>query len=205
MKRFRSIITLVLAALMIITLASCAKSVQNTIVGSWKGTIDLTDRVLDYLGDDGDSDTSSLGKVTVDVLVKLTSDGGINISYDSANLIEGIKPYIKKYTENYLKASAERSGVDPETVISALGYESIDDYVNHLINGVTGENLFGEDISISGKYKIENDKLFFAEDDFTDVDYVVFTIDGDSMVWSESGKPKSDFATMLPITFERSE
>lgn len=140
--------------------APSAPTIKNPIAGTWVGDYDLSE----LMG------TEAKIKMTF----QFNEDETYSVSVEEKDM--------KDFCEQILEATAEMAGVTVDEVL-AQAEMSLDDYVAESMNSMKDE------LSKTGKYKLDDDKLYMnidGSDDFEDAPANI-TISDDTITLDEEG------------------
>ena len=234
MKQFiRIFISLVLVLALTLSFAACtaeetrdseetdeSKTVEteekkeDSIVGSWKTTIDMTEAVNEAIsGEDEDvAKYIQIKEFTATVTYVLNEDGTYEIKVDKEAAEKTAKKMMEDITEGMKKLLED-------TLASANIEMTLDEYLQTLgtsleevVDEAYGETDFTEifdGFNDKGIYKLEGNKLFSAEKDasFTETEYEIFELNGDKLTLKELvGAPEeeTEMAKLIyPLEFDR--
>lgn len=175
----KKVFALLLALVMMFALAGCK---EESVVGTWKADIDITDALetslvdtlVDSLGVEIPESEETLSPVTMRLYMKLNEDNTYVVTIDGEHLLNGMDVMLHEIVDIYLVEAmyitGEQSGVSREDLDTSFESKygmSIKDY---LVSSIEKMDLLSElDISelqdITGKYKLEGGKLYFDDDE----------------------------------------
>ena len=150
---------LFLAVVMVIALAftACAeKPDSEKIIGSWKASVDMTDKFNESMASFGDIKVESF---IFDITFDFKEDGTFTLEIDKDSFkksFDALKPTLVSAMESIFSAIADASGMTMEELLDG---KTLDQYLDDSFNS----DSFGESLSKDGKYKIEQGKLSIAE------------------------------------------
>ncbi len=173
-------------------LTSCGGS---SIVGEWKGMVDLTDRISKQFG--GEIEMTDV-KVAFDLC--FTEDGTFTLGVNKDSLREVLTPIISDSLKKQLGTDE-----DVEAYLESTGL-TVEYFVDNAV-----DSFDTDEITASGIYKLEDDKLFFAnEDGELGASYVVVGLSLDELKITElvtEGESEAVLpdgaADRLPIAFSK--
>ncbi|MCQ2456820.1 MAG: hypothetical protein MJ096_05630 [Clostridia bacterium] len=173
-------------------LTSCGGS---SIVGEWKGMVDLTDRISKQFG--GEIEMTDV-KVAFDLC--FTEDGTFTLGVNKDSLREVLTPIISDSLKKQLGTDE-----DVEAYLESTGL-TVEYFVDNAV-----DSFDTDEITASGIYKLEDDKLFFAnEDGELGASYVVVGLSSDELKITElvtEGESEAVLpdgaADRLPIAFSK--
>lgn len=172
----------------------------NPFTGKWKGTLDLTDYVVDAVisGDPTLETYLDLEGLSFAINMEYTEDA-IKMSVDTTSaetFIANLETGLIKMLDAMLVAQLEGTGVTVEEAIAALGY----DYDTYMKETVAAMNLgstitdpFVETLDIEATYEYEEDgtlTFYYPDNTYEEFEYA---FDGESLtVTMISGEDKYD-------------
>lgn len=175
------IAALLVAALMILPLASCG---PKSVIGTWiSEEIDYSKLINAAEENNDDSDSipglkEEYEKAFKDIKIKLVftfnEDGTYTLEFDEESN-KKITDATIDFSKAYTKLIAQSLGMSYEDYLSAM------DQTEESFEKNIRENQDEESDKSKGKYKIEENKLFTtdsSEDDFNDNDYDIFEFSG---------------------------
>ena len=188
-----------------------AEASELTVVGEWKGTVDLSDTMNKAIvGTD-----ASLGQyfnftgLTLDINLVLTEDGTCHLNVDSASaeaLMGTLKGQISDGFYAYVDDLMAEYGFDytADEFLGLMGYTMdsfIDEYIDtdELVETLT-------DVSSTGKYVVEGDMLYMSssmDQDPKDVKGNPFVLEGNKLTINASEATGSDISFMYPLVLNR--
>lgn len=223
MKKFAKLIALVLALVLVLSLAACKKSgdasndnTPTTPVGKWQSELRAEDmmKVAAANGESTDSDSAQaakkmMGDSTIKVTLELTADNKIIFAPDK----ESLKALADQMIANLPSMIPELTGMSQEELEQKLQEKgmTMDQLVEALKSQFNVEDMFDEidDANVTGVYEIEGDKIFLGEEGKS-VDkntYVVFALDGNKLTLKEivgdAGETVDGMKALLPWEFTR--
>lgn len=197
MKKAASVLAILFTVLL---LAGCGSKVETKkLVGSWYCDIDVTERMNMAAAESmGISTEDSSGVMTLRMCFSVEDDGACTIGYD----VDAIYAALESYTDalrvtvtEEIYATAEGEGFTKEEYDETMKNAgiSIEDMVSAVFTSISAEELVsllaGRMDMSTGYCKAEDGKLYLAEtaDGLTeDAGYVNYTLDGDTMSWTDN-------------------
>lgn len=196
---------------MIMSLTACGTKSEG-IVGTWVGPVDMTELLnaeMEALGE-GVGEYFTFNDCSINIIVEYKEDGTQSVTIDK----DSMSDFVDKFKDVFASGMGEYM----ETVLADSGMDmSFDDFlasqgttIEEFVDEYCNEDMFSQYVTESeGKYKLEGDKLYEAEEDGTfSEDYILIDLSGDQMVWKEAvyasdSSEANVYEAMLPITFER--
>ena len=180
MKKLLSVVLTVALVLSFTLIAGCFDKAEKAFYGDWEAEIDLSDSFAEALGDAGDEVAEAFknAKLATKLNMSFKEDGTFSTEIDEDALVESFKSNkdtFAEYFTAYFEQLLEGSGVSVEDALASQGM-SLDSLIdNALDEGVAAMKESLSDTSQSGKFKVDGNKLYLAEDgkDFSDEEYAV--------------------------------
>lgn len=190
MKRIAS---LALVLVMIVALfAGCASSGseskltdQEKLVGTWKGDMDLTEAMMEELGEGVEG--FELDEFKVTVVFDFTAEGTYTMELDEESVekaFEGLIKGMEGFMKTMMEAQAQELGMSLEDLLAASGM-TMEDMMSMITEELEGQDLVGElvkEAKTEGKFKAEAGKLFRSEEKDEEIDeekYDTYTLEGE--------------------------
>lgn len=197
MKKAASVLAILLTVLL---LAGCGSKVETKkLVGSWYCDIDVTERMNMAAAESmGISTEDSSGVMTLRMCFSVEDDGAYTIGYDVDAIYAALEAYtdaLRVTVTEEIYAAAEEEGFTKEEYDETMKNAgiSIEDMVSAVFTSISAEELVsllaGRMDMSTGCCKAEDGKLYLAEtaDGLTeDAGYVNYTLDGDTMSWTDN-------------------
>jgi len=183
---------------------------KDSIEGEWECTIDMVDTLNDQFEEAGMGGYFDIDNFKITMQLEFDDDGNYSMTVDEDALKDTMDDVIDSMTtglEDMLADLAEENGMTFDDLMSAMGYESMSDYMEEAFSEDTFNDMVTT-METEGKYKVEDDKLFMTtskEEDFSDDEYDIFELDGDELKFTErvGSDEEDDMSMYYPITFER--
>ena len=196
MKR---VITALLAALLVLSLAACGSGVETKkLAGTWTCTIDVTDRMNAAAEQAlGLSAADGAAKMPLQLVLTVTEDGAYTLRYDSDAARTALDAYaaaLHPAAVESVYAAAEEQGLSREEYDAAMEKAGItmDDMVAAIFAGVDEEELSlltGRSAAITGYCRAEGGQLYLADTaaDLTETaDCLSYTLSDGTMTWTDA-------------------
>lgn len=217
MKKFAKLIALVLALVLVLSLAACKKSgdasgkTPTSPVGKWVSELAVADMIKasgeSSEGMDAESMKQLFGDSTVKVNLELTSDGKIILTPDK----DSFKALFEKMTENIADLLPTMFNVSPEKLDEMLQAKGMtkEQLVEQVKGQFNPDEMFGnlDESAVTGVYEIDGDKIYLGEEGKT-VDkntYIVFTLSGNKLTLKDLvgsiGEDLDGMKAMFPWEF----
>ena len=216
MKRvMKKMVCVLVAAAMVLALIGCGSSSKNNdkekFLGTWKVDVDLTDAFNDGFTEGMDqidaaaSEYFNVDKFDFTVIFTFNDDGTYSMGVDDDSFnssVDGVKESVKAGLTRYFEDMIVEMGLDMsvDEVLEASGMS-----MEALIDASLTPDMFGgvlEELNLSGKWKVENGKLYLtesADDDFDeeDFDYYEITEEGIKLYIPEGVEDETGLYPML--------
>ena len=196
----KKITAFLLALVMALSLAACgSKDDSKQLVGTWQCALDLTEKMDEEMAANLGTEATSEVPVSLYPPTLCTADA----TTESLNAyIQALKPALVEL----LYKEAEDRGMTRDEFDSALAdsgltVESQVDSVLALFDVSTLLSDVESELD-SGKYKLEDGRLYLAETDgsFTQADSIGCTVSGSTMQWTDDQGALADLETELGVS-----
>lgn len=170
---------------------------EDTIVGDWKGEMDLTDflneKMESAMGEEM-MEYMEMKDIVFDVKMSFDDDGEMEMTFDGEKAVESICDQMTDGLTRWIEDMIEESGEDytvDEVAEQAFGM-SLEEYVEeNLVASMDVESL---EQSESGEYELDGDKLYVGDEG----KYFTIDLDGDELKLKEcSEEPEDEQAEMI--------
>ncbi len=209
MKMKKSILALLLALVLVLSLTACGEKLEKKVVGTWSTDLDMTEVFSASFGELG-MDPSSLPseKIFVSLLVTFNEDKTCTLTAEVD--VESFNAYMVSLTEAMVEMMyqiGESSGLDRETFDEAFASQynmSVKEYVDTMLGSIDAEQLLDDMEDTEGTWKVENDKIIITDKDSDDQSVLRF--EGDNLILEEAEDLDEEFAEYglaLPWTFTK--
>ena len=206
----KKITALLLALVMALSLAACgSKDDSKQLVGTWQCALDLTEKMDEEMAASLGTEYTSEVPVSLYLTTVFNEDGTFSMSPDLDATTESLNAYIqalKPALVELLYKEAEDRGMTRDEFDSALAdsgltVESQVDSVLALFDVSTLLSDVESELN-SGKYKLEDGRLYLAETDgsFTQADSIGCTVSGSTMQWTDDQGALADLETELGVS-----
>lgn len=208
--QYEKITALLLALVMALSLAACgSKDDSKQLVGTWQCALDLTEKMDEEMAANLGTEYTSEVPVSLYLTTVFNEDGTFSMSPDLDATTESLNAYIqalKPALVELLYKEAEDRGMTRDEFDSALAdsgltVESQVDSVLALFDVSTLLSDVESELD-SGKYKLEDGRLYLAETDgsFTQADSIGCTVSGSTMQWTDDQGALADLETELGVS-----
>ena len=196
-----------------LTLSLTACSDKNSVVGSWKAEVDLTEMINEGIADDEDmAEYVALKDFSFAMTLKLKDDGTYEMSVDEDDIKDVIKSAKKDLQEGFNKyfedlIDSQDLGVTVDELLDSYGLD-----LDALIEAVFSDEMVDEivsEMSSEGKYKAEDGKLYFSDDLDSDIDEDEYTTyemaDNELKLMEAFGEDAAEMEDLglFPMTFKK--
>ena len=211
MKKLLSVVLALILVLSACVLAGCG---ADSVVGKWQCTVDITDAIKEGLkAEEGSdlADTLKGAKLEAIFNFEFKENGEFSMILDEDAFIEsfnGLRDVLADYLKGFLSTMLGETGLSIEEALEQQGY-TFDEFVDETLESAVDtmkESM--EDVSKSGRYKVDGNKLYLAEDDddFDDDEYVEFEFVDGNLKFNKIVSDDDDLESMeetLPWTLIR--
>lgn len=218
MKKLTKIIALLIALVMMAALVACGntKDPAVLILGTWNGSLDLTDTVNESLEEMIGAAPTTEAKLTIDVTVTFKDDGTASFEYDTEAIANSFETYMHSLS-GFIKDTVYQQLIDQgivssveevDELMSSMGY-TMDEFIEATFGELDFESILSDEaLPSSYVYKIENGKLYMEEsaEDYEEGSYAEFTIDGDTLTLTafyEDGELDDEINELAPLVFNK--
>ena len=206
----KKIIALLLALVMPLSLAACGSTADSQqLVGTWQCALYLTETMAAEIAATLGTASPSAVPVSLYPPTRSTYHSTLHLSPDLEATTESLNAYIqalKPALVELLYKEAEDRGMTRDEFDSALAdsgltVESQVDSVLALFDVSTLLSDVESELD-SGKYKLEDGRLYLAETDgsFTQADSIGCTVSGSTMQWTDDQGALADLETELGVS-----
>ena len=217
----RKLFALLLALTMVFALCACGnqggtpaaggnvggnEEEENLLVGKWTATVDL----MTILESSDEMDLDELGEelgdlilpddIELEIVMEFTDDGEVEITVDGEDAIEEWLGQITDNRVDYLKDVLKENGSSAAEWEAENGM-SLKEYVEQSL--AESLDLDADDLNVSetGEYKLEGDKLYFDEDgDFEE--YFVIDLSSKKLTFEDHSDDWGELAYLEGVTFK---
>ncbi len=216
-KTLSMALALVLTFAMLFTFVGCDDSKEggndkggkkvDPIVGTWEVEVDMADAILESMGEL--AEFFEIDEFEVTFTFEFEEDGEYKLEIDEKQYKKAFKAIdfetaMTKYLEALIKAEGVEMTV--EELLASQG-TSIEELVAESYSDETIEDSIDE-INKKGFYKVDDDKLYLAddEDDFDDDLYYEIDLDDDKLKiksYSDEEDTEDTFYGLYPVTFKK--
>ena len=213
MKRVKSLALCLVVLTMLLALVGCGKPAPD-LSGTYTTEMDMSSIINESMAQAGlaEEDLEGLTLVAPFTLT-LSDDGTFTLKLDSDATLASLRTLL----EDVIYDSVGDTGLTREEIDAAFEKETgstISDYVGQIISMFDEDNLLEmlEEDSDTGYYKATEDKLFLEEDkdDFSDDDYITYTLENGKLTFTELTGDVLDFADaadmiddLFPLVFTK--
>lgn len=204
MKRVKSLALCLVVLTMLLALVGCGKSAPD-LSGTYTTEMDMSSIINESMAQAGlaEEDLEGLTLVAPFTLT-LSDDGTFTLKLDSDATLASLRTYLEGCStllEDVIYDSVGDTDLTREEIDAAFEEETgstISDYVGQIITMFDEDDLLEmlEEDSDTGYYKATEDKLFLEEDkdDFSDDDYITYTLENGKLTFTELTGDVLDFA-----------
>ena len=198
----KKITAFLLALVMALSLAACgSKDDSKQLVGTWQCALDLTEKMDEEMAANLGTEYTSEVPVSLYLTTVFNEDGTFSMSPDLDATTESLNAYIQALKPALVDRGMTRDEFDSALADSGLTVESQVDSVLALFDVSTLLSDVESELD-SGKYKLEDGRLYLAETDgsFTQADSIGCTVSGSTMQWTDDQGALADLETELGVS-----
>lgn len=206
-------IALLLSFVLVLSLALCACGGKETIVGTWKTSINLADVFNQEMEAAGMGEFINIESFDLALIMEFKEDGTGSMTVDQEamtasvdKLAEDLAAGLEAYFTDYFASMGIE--MDLDEALAAAGM-SMDDLVGELKAEFAGEDAFA-DFTTEFNYKAEDGKLYMSEDLETEVsteEYNTYELKGNTLTLDVGTEEIDDEAAeyLFPMTLTRAK
>lgn len=222
MRKFKSVIALLLAVSMILCFAACGKDVpdEEKIKGKWVTELDFTS-YMNSIHSESDLNASVIPDTEMNVyMVFEFEEQKCSMYFDREKTLESINAYLDNFKSkliDYLYRQYESTGLSKEDIDAQFKgiYEvTIEEFADMVIQStMDAESIadsIAEDGTAVGYYKLEEGKIFISESLLTmdKAEYYSYSFDGDNLLIEGAGSETffsgfEEIGIEFPFVFEK--
>lgn len=219
MRKIKLLIAAAVALVLMFSFAGCGTDADK-IVGKWKGSMDMSQQLVDALSTNSEdvklSDYIDIKDFKIDFTLEFKDSGSYKIKYDSDSIktsLENVKPEISTGMKKYLAKIMDDNG-DEETVDEAMEQMGMDydTYFDMVFNTDTISSTLGDNLEDEkGIYQIDEGKLYMtSEDKINKKKYKTYEFESDDKLKLKKAVGEEDDTAALakkvfPLTLERED
>ena len=198
-------LSLILCLVMLISLVFTGCG-ATTIVGVWKGTIDMTDMLTEQISgaDESMAEYFSFDGIALDVNMTFNEDGTCSMAFNE----EDVQKMMEKLIEQMLPVMSAM--IEDLSGMSFADFLTISELTEEEFNTSLKEEIMNSfdvsELNTQGNYKAEDGKLYITDDLDEQVDENTtcnpYTLSGNTLT-IEAGEGEEDFEFMFPLTLKK--
>ncbi len=194
----KKLFAVLLTLAMLLGLAACGtKPEEITIVGSWKGSIDMGELLSSQTGMDFDE------TIYIDMILSFHEDDTYTAKVDKDSLKAAAKKIATLLVEKLIETFGDE-GQDFDELLAEEGMTR-EEYEEQLVESIEQGNFMSETETL-GYYKFESGKLSLAEDredlETADItDYIHVTLESKTLTITEIESDGEKFSEVIPNMF----
>lgn len=204
----KKIVSVLLVLVMVLSMAACGAAKKDPLVGTWKGSIDMTKLLTETLEAEGMTMPEGAPAIGFDMILTFTEEGTVTLGVDEASvtaMATKLVDFMLEITMSELKGQGidlSALGIDEETLRAQLE-QSFD------VNDLTGSL----DLAENGYYLYKDGKIYAGDtkEELSDVseseDYMVVELSGNQMsildIISDGEKATDEMPSMFPIVMTK--
>ncbi len=203
MKTYKKAAALLLAILLIASLAACGEdstqSKMDALVGTWKMNeyfdADNTKDMLEYFGfDDEELEYADLEGVYLVKLLILNEDKSYSMEYDVAASEAALRNYVDSYINDLYEQKDNLTDIYGEDIVECesiedfqsfyawlYDYDTYEEYLDAVIEGMSEGMELSDNVNETGVYQVKDDTLEMKVDGESEYEYVDYAISGNQL------------------------
>ena len=208
-KRF---LAMLLAVIMVMSLAGCSRGDTGKLVGKWYCEIGAEEAVLEEVPEEFADmvEYLSFDKVYLPVCFEFKADSAVCVYVDEQEFAEVVDNFAEAFIDGIVRYMMdlvyEETGtkVTEDEIWEYIGFgeqEFRDELAAEIIEGMKEIS----DLSMEGKYKAEDGRLYLSEDldsEFDPEKYLAYSLEDDELrIIGAVGK--GEFPVSFPLVFEK--
>ena len=199
----KKFLLILLTVFMAFALAACGgekddKGSKASINGIWALEYDGSEQVSAELGGDA--------TFVFTIIMEFNSDNTMRMYADVdslKNAMSNLTPFMVQIMYEQLEAEL---GYDKETADKFVQEQSgmtIQEFCETQLIDLMDFDDLTEEFNVTGTYKVKGDKLYLADDDGVFDDYVIFSVDGDTLTLNDPSGADEIEGLKLPLKLKR--
>lgn len=199
----KKLLAILLAVVMVLGLAACNSSGETTIVGTWKGEMDMGAVLGALIQQEVDEE------ITLKMIFEFSPEGKLTTKMDEESAKKAVDAMVDVMIDMIRDMYAEEGG-DLDAELAAEGM-SVEDLKNQYREEMDLDDMFG-DVSEEAYYKFENGKIYVADEkeDLEEGDYdtcYIATLSGNKLTITDietDGELASEaLPGVFPLVFKK--
>ncbi len=190
MKKRNVFLALVLSLVMMLT--ACGNS--NPFVGTWRGTWDFTDALVEEMtaSDPSMEQYLDFKDLTIELVFEFTEDGEMSMQVDEDSLdvfVENMEDGIYNMMDAMFEDQLSGYGYTNDEIAAMMGYESYDAMIKALIDEMDMQGSLVdplmESLDVEGKYEYDEEEgviTFIYDDEDTSDEEFEYEFDDDTLI-----------------------
>lgn len=211
MKRISKIVTMLLACIMLFSLAGCgSKDTGKDLYGTWYMDVDLSEELNKQMGDDF---AGFDGKLVIKLKFDFNEDGSFKMYADSDALKESFATWLDSFATfslDVMYAQFEDMGLSREEADELVQTQyscTMEEYIRDTMAASVDVDAMAAEMKTEGIWEAKGDKLYMSEGDKIDVNrFDIFSVSGDTLTLSlpEGAEDESDIPGLqYPYTLHK--
>lgn len=210
--------TLVLV-LTVSCLAGCSGSEKDKIIGTWKGTMDLSDAIAAALDAEDMGDTFQIDDFKVEAVLVFAEDGTYSLKLDDASLaaafdglMDDMEDGMVKMLEEQITTLGMEMTVEELLAMSGLDLDALMQQMKESLDEQKVVENIAEEAAREGNFRVEDGKLYTSASLEHAVDpatYERYTLEGNTLTLLElvddeaSDEDAALLTAMYPLVFQK--
>ena len=206
----KKIVSFILVLVMVLSMAACGAAQKDPLIGTWKGSIDMSKMMGEMLEAEGMTLATPVEGLAFDIVFTFTEEGTVEATVDKES-VKAMAVKLVDFMVNLMLDELKKQNLD----LSALGMDE-QTIRTMLEKKIDVEELVGsfEMENESGYYRYKDGKIYggdtleeLEENIANDDDYIAIELKGNQFllldIVSEGEKMSDELPAALPITMTK--
>lgn len=159
MKKFSKIVLMMIFCISCLALTACSKSDAEKIIGTWETPVDMS-KVLLATASESEQEIMKNYYSNMELVLSFKfKDNKVMMSFTD----ESFDSFKSSYKEATTKMLTDQFGDSLTPSMEAMGYESVDAYVDEMIGEAFELDTMKSEASFAGFFEIADGKLYMYE------------------------------------------
>lgn len=205
MKRLSKVVLVLAFCLSCLALTACSKSDDKKLVGTWTTTIDMSKQI------EAAASESEKEAVKTYFSEGMSLDFVFTFGEDKSAKMEVPEASLNALTEAYKKGMkamfADQLGDDIDETLSVIGYASLDEFVDAMMEESMDFSSVKDQAKLNGKFEVADGKLFIYENEKNADDFIKYEFVSDTELKFTEFNLKSEASEMfeLPMVLKKNK
>ena len=209
----KKILAFVTAVVLIMSLASCVKSDEELILGSWTTELDVTEVFNEmFAKEEATKGYFNISEFKLGVTMTFKDDGTYEMTIDEESFdksMEALREDLVDGFTDYIADTAHKAGITSEAFLKLMGHSSVYQFVDSIFT----EDMINdalEEFKASGKYLLKDGKIFTTSDIDEEIDedeYETYELSANELKFTDHFGDDEEgseiMKKMYPIVWER--